>query len=188
MSPTDLFEPAHQEVFTLYYDEGSQLGPVATLQGRATAGFRHTHAGQLGPKLYVVLNADGVQYVGYTRTGFAQRLRLGYTRRQRALHGYHGYKWLARPGLLLYIFPLVNQALIAITNPSTGPSPKQFAECIEAELVHCIRQHYGQWPLGQHEIHFHALPDNPVLRQLAIAVAQAMFQQLPALPAMSSGN
>jgi hypothetical protein len=108
-------------------------------------------------------------------------LIMGRARRQQAYHGYHGYKWLSQPSLLLYVFPLLDDTLTELSHPAGSTSPQQLAESIEAELVYGIRHASGQWPLSHHEIHFHALPQHPMLRQLASNVADAIFQLLPRL-------
>lgn len=54
----------------------------------------------------MLVNADGVQYVGCTRTGMGSRIRLGHMRSKTPKNGYHGYKWLTQPGLQLYVFTL----------------------------------------------------------------------------------
>lgn len=135
------------EVFDLHYDSQEPPCVAATQPGFQGA------AAQVGYKIYALVNAAGVQYVGCTRTSMGARLRLGH---QRFHHPHGGYQWLRLPGLRLFVFPLPT-SLLAL-HAAHHPKPSQLAERIEAELVYAVRHHTGQWPLHQTEIHFHNFP------------------------------
>lgn len=160
------------EAFDLLYDGINAPRPTQRILS-AQSGFRGTIAGQAGYKIYVVVNAEGVQYVGCTKTSIGDRLRLGHVRRLAGLNGYHGYKWLERPELRLYVFNLAKLLPLA-TSPEL--TPKRLAERVEAEVVFAVRTATGHWPHGQNEIHFHNLPDQPELNKLTTDVARQMYQ------------
>ena len=91
----------------------AQTSPPSLSLNLRTAGafaaqpsLRGATAAKIGYKIYVLVNADGVQYVGCTRTGMGSRIRLGHMRSKTPKNGYHGYKWLTQPGLQLYVFTL----------------------------------------------------------------------------------
>ncbi|QKG55217.1 hypothetical protein GKZ68_00325 [Hymenobacter sp. BRD128] len=171
-SAATMFNPATDcEIFDLHYDS-QQPACVAATQ----PGFRGRAAAQVGYKIYVLVNAAGVQYVGCTRTSMGARLRLGHQRFRTPRGGYHGYQWLKLPALRLFVFPLP-PALLAL-DAAHQTKPSQLAERIEAELVYAVRAHTGQWPLHQTEIHFHTLPDQPELATLTTSLAQQLYEHV----------
>lgn len=144
--------------------------------------FKGTGAGQVGYKIYVALNDVGVQYVGCTRTRMSSRLRLGLLRTTNPKNGYYGYKWLSAadkpwPGVRLYVFCLTGLVHPAPDEDARKANQK-IAERIEAELVYTIRAATGQWPLSQHEIHFHNLTNQPKLATLTTHIARQMYEKL----------
>ena len=166
------FDPAHAtEVFSLHYD--GQVPPCITATQPA---FLGTAAAQVGYKIYVVVNADGVHYVGCTRTSMGARLRLGIQRFRHPSGAYRGYQWLKLPALRLFVFPLPSMLLALADASNTKLSV--LAERIEAELVYAVRTHTGQWPLHQTEIHFHNLSTTPTLANLTTKIAQLMYNRL----------
>lgn len=93
------------------------------------------------PKLYILKYQSKIAYVGITKRSVSSRLHGGFNAKGK--HGYYGYKWKDFEGkidMLIWCFP--NKEL-------------DYVESIEAEVVFAIRQHTGQWPYAQSEIHFH---------------------------------
>jgi hypothetical protein len=165
------------EIFDLTYC--ARNGPTVTrCVAGAKLGFKGSAASRAGYKIYVALNADGVHYVGCTCTRMSSRLRLGYRSTKDGLNGYHGYKWLAKPGLQLYVFHL--QGLVhPAPNDDARLATQRVAERIEAELVYAVRAATGQWPLSQHEIHFHNLSGDGELARQTTFIARQLYEQLP---------
>ncbi|QIX62729.1 hypothetical protein HER32_16735 [Hymenobacter sp. BT18] len=174
------------EVFDLTYC--AQTGPTVTrCVAGAKPGFKGSAASRAGYKIYVALNADGVHYVGCTCTRMSSRLRLGYRSSKDGQNGYHGYKWLSKPGLQLYVFHL--QGLVhPAPDDDTRLATQKVAERIEAELVYAVRAATGQWPLSQHEIHFHNLAENKELAQLTTRIAHQLYEQLPFTYSLTPAN
>lgn len=106
-------------------------------------------------KLYVVKHQSEIIYVGVTSQGIRDRLRYGL--QAKGKHGYHGYHWkdLDEIDLLVWCFP---------------EEPKRI-ESIEAELVYLVRNHTGQWPEYQTEIHFHKVTEEEK------KVAESIYQE-----------
>jgi hypothetical protein len=189
MTPTsDLFCSKNGiDVFDLSpYDE--KTAPVVTHRSSgAKAGFKGTRASSPGYKIYVAINESGVHYVGCTCTRMSYRLHLGHVRRQDGKNGYHGYKWLGETGLQLYVFYLTG-----LEHPSKDEAVtllnRQVAERVEAELVYAVRSATGQWPLSQHEIHFHNLANNSLLAEETTAVARQLYEQLNLRWSLSAQN
>ena len=170
------FDPAHAtEVFSLHYD--GQVPPCITATQPA---FLGTAAAQVGYKIYVVVNADGVHYVGCTRTSMGARLRLGIQRFRHPSGAYRGYQWLTQPALRLFVFPLP-PVLLALADAS-NTKLSDLAERIEAELVYAVCTHTGQWPLHQTEIHFHTFPDQPALARLTTDLAHQLYVHVTQSP------
>jgi len=97
-----------------------------------------------GGKIYIVGKRRQIHYVGITRQPIRNRLYSGVKPNHAA--GYHGYKWLVENGdhcLIIWEF-----------------DDKANIEALEAEVVHCLRINYGDWPEYQTEIHFHPTKDN----------------------------
>ena len=134
-------------------------------------------ARQPGFKLYVVTSPEGVLYVGVTKTSFTSRLRLGHLRTTKPLNGYQGYEWLrgthAR-NLTLYLL-----SLVPLLELAPFCTPKVLAERLESELVFAIRAATGAWPIAQHEIHFHNLPNHPELVRCTTQLVGQLLLQLP---------
>ncbi|SFQ48833.1 hypothetical protein [Hymenobacter arizonensis] len=177
-SSLDLFCPdTGTDVFDLSpYD--NENAPVVTHRSTgAKSGFKGTRASSQGYKIYVVVNAAGVHYVGCTCTRMSSRLNLGHMRHLEGKNGYHGYKWLGETGLQLYVF-----YLRGLAHPSKDEQVtlfnKQVAERIEAELVYVVRTATGKWPLSQHEIHFHNLDAHTGLAEKTTDTARQLYQQL----------
>lgn len=140
-------------------------------------GFKGTISAKKRYKIYVALNEAGVHYVGCTCTTMSSRLSLGNRSRTEGKKGYHGYKWLHHEGLQLLVFHLPG-----LVHPAKNKVDKDLnklvAERVEAELVYAVRTATGQWPLSQHEIHFHNLSTTPALAKLTTKIAQLMYQSL----------
>ena len=97
------------------------------------------------PKLYLVGNRQGLQYVGITNQPMAVRLNMGL--KATGTHGYHGYAWkMIRTPLTLDVW--------CVNDSASGDAIQQF-EAVEAEVVYLCRFHTGRWPKSQTEIHFH---------------------------------
>ena len=109
------------------------------------------------PKLYVVKYQSKVVYVGLTSQGIRTRLRYGF--KANGKHGYHGYQWknLSEVDILVWCFP---------------EEPFKRIEAIEAELVYLVRNHTGQWPECQTEIHFHKVSGEE--KNVAKSIYQAL--------------
>ena len=175
LSPPTLFTP-ETDVEEFALECLSESDPAKEVV-RVTPGFKGTVAAQKQYKIYVALNQAGVQYVGCTCTALSTRLSMGNRTRTKSSKGYHGYKWLSLAGLRLVVFHLTG-----IRHPApdvaTREHNKQVAERIEAELVFAVRAATGQWPLSQHEIHFHNLALQAPLAQLTTTVARQMYTRL----------
>jgi len=107
-------------------------------------------------KLYVVKHRSEIIYVGVTSQGIRDRLRYGF--QAKGKHGYHGYHWkdLGEVDLLVWCF--------------LG-EPFERIESIEAELVYLVRNHTGQWPEYQTEIHFRKVTEEEK------KVAESIYQE-----------
>lgn len=110
------------------------------------------------PKVYVVSCDNQILYVGSTCQPIASRLYGGFTAKGES--GYHGYAWRTHGSQMLLD--------IWILTLDSGVDVQRELETIEAEVVFCIRQHSGNWPLLQTEIHFH--PSNAEHRSVAARI------------------
>mgnify|MGYP007099590537 CR=1 FL=1 len=108
-----------------------------------TKGFQKPVTCSKLPKLYIVKHQAKIAYVGVTSQSITNRIRYGLIAKGK--HGYHGYLWKdlkEELTILIWCFP--------------GELPKsKLVESVEAEVVFTIRNHTGQWPNFQTEIHFH---------------------------------
>ncbi len=116
-----------------------------------------------GYKIYIIKDKNNIIYVGMTKQSIGTRFRGSFyaynnQKENKKLNGYSGYKWIEdymenKKKLDLYIFSL----------PEYNNEPeniKEFIEAIEAEIVYKIRSSKkGQWPIYQHEIHFHNISE-----------------------------
>lgn len=94
------------------------------------------------PKLYIVSAKGKPVYVGFTKQSVGNRLRMKADGR----NGYHGYKWRRTH----------KKATLSVWCHSDAEDGNVTdIETVEAEIVFLIRQHLGQWPESQTEIHFH---------------------------------
>jgi len=127
------------------------------LEGKMVNTFKKPVTDTGVPKLYVVKYQSKVIYVGLTSQGIRTRLRYGL--KAKGKHGYHGYQWknLSEVDLLVWCFP---------------EEPFERIESIEAELVYLVRNHTGQWPEYQTEIHFHKVSEEEK------KVAKSIYQTL----------
>jgi hypothetical protein len=108
-----------------------------------------------GPKVYVFAAEGRPFYIGQTVQGMAARIRVGF--KADGTGGYHGYAWrreLSSADLLIWCLQDV-----------TEDSEINDLESVEAEIVFQYRNHFGQWPQYQTEIHFH--PTSQEHRRLA---------------------
>ena len=108
-------------------------------------GFQNPVTHNKLPKLYIIKNKSEIIYVGIASRSITNRLRDGFAAKGKG--GYHGYRWKDLQDdieILIWCFP--------------GKS-LQYVESIEAEVVFAIRNHTGQWPNFQTEIHFHNVTD-----------------------------
>lgn len=128
------------------------------LNGQNVKSFKHPVTKNKLPKLYVVKSGSKVIYVGVTSQSIRNRLRYGLEADGK--HGYQGYKWkdyLSEVGILIWCFP---------------EEPFKRIEAIEAELVYLVRNHTGQWPECQTEIHFHKVSEEE--KKVAKSIYQAL--------------
>lgn len=96
------------------------------------------------PKLYTVADGQSLLYVGIAIRSMAVRLRDGFLASGKT--GYWGYKWKG-----------LNQTvhLTVWTGTRSGAElSRRDLEAIEAEVAFLCRNHSGQWPSYQNEIHF----------------------------------
>ena len=135
------------------------------------------------PKLYVFCDRGNVVYVGICRRPISSRLRDGFTAKGKG--GYHGYAF-RRPEairehggtLTLRIWthedpvPEKRGRRNVVNKDGTKRWSLLDVEKVEAELVFLIRQHTGNWPRYQTEIHF----SQPLDRHQA--AAEEIFRQL----------
>lgn len=105
-------------------------------------------------KLYVILNEAEIWYVGETINPIKVRFQgsfvtyRSYLRHGKALsNGYKGYKWIEYAEKL-------NHLTVAVFTLSDEKMGKERIEAIEGEVVYLVRDHTGNWPLHQNEIHF----------------------------------
>ena len=101
-------------------------------------------------KLYTLSDAGSLIYVGIAQQPMSTRLNVGLKARGKA--GYHGYKWKNLKQLL--------RLSIWKVKKNGSSDPLQVLETVEAEVAFLCRQRSGQWPLYQHEIHFHPSKEN----------------------------
>ena len=109
-------------------------------------------------KIYIVKNGNRFLYVGMAkqsiRSRFAGSFRAFLKKQENGVSeysGYSGYKWIdefqkSKEELDLIVVPF---------NDKISENDKSFIEAIEAEIVYLIRNKTNQWPIKQHEIHFH---------------------------------
>jgi hypothetical protein len=96
------------------------------------------------PKLYIVSVGRKPIYVGMTKRPIRGRLRSGMEVDGR--YGYQGYAWRhTHTSATLSVWCHVDAIDRDERDIETG----------EAEVVFLVRQHLGQWPESQTEIHFH---------------------------------
>ena len=95
-------------------------------------------------KLYIVSSNKEVLYVGATTQSMQPRLMTGW--RAKGKNGYHGYPWRREKRDV--------ELGIWLLESTDRVQAKKDIETIEAEVVYLVRSR-GQWPLFQHEIHFH---------------------------------
>lgn len=106
------------------------------------------------PKLYIVSVKGKPVYVGLTKQSVGNRLRFGMKANGR--NGYHGYAWRHKHK---------SATLNVWCHVDAKDRSASDVETVEAEVVFLIRQHFGQWPDSQTEIHFH--PSNARHRAIA---------------------
>ncbi|MEX1227206.1 MAG: hypothetical protein WD623_15560 [Marinobacter sp.] len=95
-------------------------------------------------KLYTISSDDSLLYVGITKQRMS--IRMGYGFKANGKGGYHGYKWkFLEATLKLSVWTAKLHGVHA---------PLGEMGTIEAEVAFICRQHSGQWPTHQHEIHF----------------------------------
>lgn len=101
-------------------------------------------------KLYTLSDAGSLIYVGIALQPMSARLNFGLKAKGKA--GYHGYKWKN----------LQRQLRLSVWTAQKDGSfvPLRELETVEAEVAFLCRQRSGQWPLYQHEIHFHPSKEN----------------------------
>ena len=114
-----------KEKWTL--DEEVQFSAPVTKKGRA--------------KLYVISHNDKPIYVGATISSIGVRLNQG-------LGAKYGYQWRDLKKATIDVWMLEDVWMLDEVDTKT-------METIEGEVVFLIRQHSGQWPDHQTEIHFH---------------------------------
>lgn len=109
------------------------------------------------PKLYIASVDGKPNYVGITKQPMQRRLQYGW--KAAGEHGYYGYAWRHTGGF----------AELDVWEHSDAENRNERdIETVEAELVYLIRQHYGQWPAFQTEIHFYE--SNEVHRRVAAEI------------------
>lgn len=107
------------------------------------------------PKIYVVSRKGAVLYVGKTCQRIASRFYGAFAAKGET--GYYGYQWRASEepmDLDIWILSFDGNANV-----------DRELETIEAEVIFCIREQSGQWPVFQNEIHFH--PSSNEHREIA---------------------
>lgn len=98
------------------------------------------------PKLYTISKNSALIYIGVTKQPMASRFRGGMN--ASGDHSYHGYSWRRKKDILrLDVWSL---------HGTNAEEANIELETIEAETVLLFRNEYGQWPVGQTEIHFHS--------------------------------
>ncbi len=110
------------------------------------------------PKLYVVVSAGELIYVGVTKRRMRERLRGGWNADGKS--GYHGYAFRHTH----------TEADLYLWCHEDAPNRSSLdLETVEAEVAFLVRT-AGQWPRGQTEIHFH--PSDREHRELAASIMQ----------------
>jgi hypothetical protein len=114
------------------------------------------------PKIYVVSRKGEVLYVGKTCQRIASRFYGAFAAKGET--GYYGYQWRGSKepmDLDIWILSFDGDANV-----------DRELETIEAEVIFCIREQSGQWPLFQNEIHFH--PSSNEHREIASRIFRAV--------------
>jgi hypothetical protein len=128
--------------------------------------------------LYVIKNGNEFLYVGEAKSNLKNRITRGFIayrfwkRNGQARKGYKGYKWIELFDQEESSKTLKQLRLTCFIFDESRNDKREFIEAIEGELVLLIRNHTGQWPLFQNEIHFNN--ENPE----SIKIAKDMFQKL----------
>jgi hypothetical protein len=125
-------------------------------------------------KIYVIKARSKVLYVGMAkqkmRTRFAGSFRA-FTKKNEtgksAYGGYSGHKWIKE---FLASGKCMELSVFAFPGRASEEDRK-FIEAVEAEIVFKVRAVTGKWPLAQHEIHFHNMPQ-------AGKLANQIYQQI----------
>ncbi|MBK6901740.1 MAG: hypothetical protein IPH04_02695 [Saprospirales bacterium] len=118
------------------------------MQGKQISQFLKPATLPQTPKIYIIQKALEILYIGYTRQSISSRLRFGLDPRHQV--NYHGYSWMNRDevNLRVWVFQSFTE------NEKENEELKRAVQNLEAELVYFVRNHTGQWPADQREIHF----------------------------------
>jgi hypothetical protein len=138
----------NESILWIKLDQGTITSRSIFPSGPDMGNFRGTAASGHSPKVYAIVNQNGICFIGKTRLPLSLRFWFGLDKKKSGR-----LRTNAKPRKPDERWKTMREAVMCVWELTDGVAKDDFAlERIESEMVYRIRQYTGNWPLFQQEI------------------------------------